>query len=275
MTDREPAADIQVLFASYSRHTKHFHIINENGNSYYLLRLQTEGFCRIYIEGKLQRIGPGDLLLYPAGEYFELLVDDEMQHDGKSGTISADYFIFLRGSGVKEWWKMKRRPFKINVLANEEILTLFRQITVEHRRKAPDSDRMLGWFMNILFVTIDRAITEQPDRKGKAYLAFRIRRYVEENATNPFRLADVARHAGISVSGAVHLFKAAFGQSIMQYALELRLTMARERIIFSTMPLGAIAEFCGFANYTYFHRVFRARYGMSPQRYREVHRKGT
>lgn len=272
MSDRKPhAADIQVLMANFSRHTKRFQAISKDGHSFYLFRLQTEGYCRAFVDGELQRIGPGDLLLYPAGEYYELLVEDEVQHDGKTATMSADYFIFLRGNWVDEWWNTKRRPTKINVVANEEMLMLFRQIAMEHRRTDPESERMLEWFIKILCVTIDRAIVEQPGRQNSTYLAYRIRRYVEENVTNSFRLADVARHAGISVSGAVHLFKQTFGQSIMQYALELRLTMARERILFSSMPLEHIAEISGFANYTYFHRMFRARYGMSPRQYRKIH----
>ncbi|MNT70655.1 HTH-type transcriptional regulator GadW [compost metagenome] len=44
--------------------------------------------------------------------------------------------------------------------------------------------------------------------------------------------------------------------------------MARERIIYSPMPLEHIAETCGFANYTYFHRQFRKRFGMSPKQFR-------
>jgi AraC family transcriptional regulator of arabinose operon len=71
----------------------------------------------------------------------------------------------------------------------------------------------------------------------------------------------------------VHLFKETFDTSIMQYTLDIRLNMARERIIFSPMSLEQAAESSGFANYTYFHRVFRSRFGMSPKEFRVIHRE--
>ncbi|UUZ97522.1 helix-turn-helix transcriptional regulator [Paenibacillus sp. P25] len=72
----------------------------------------------------------------------------------------------------------------------------------------------------------------------------------------------------MSLSRAVHLFKACYGKTMIQYALEIRLNAALERMKYSSMTLEQIAETCGFASYSYFHRVFRARYGVSPAQYR-------
>jgi AraC family transcriptional regulator of arabinose operon len=44
--------------------------------------------------------------------------------------------------------------------------------------------------------------------------------------------------------------------------------MAKERIVFSPLSLEDVAETSGFANYTYFHRVFRSRFGVSPKQFR-------
>ena len=57
---------------------------------------------------------------------------------------------------------------------------------------------------------------------------------------------------------------------MIQYALEIRLNATVERIKYSTMTLEEIAETCGFASYSYFHRVFRANYGVSPVKFRET-----
>ena len=65
-----------------------------------------------------------------------------------------------------------------------------------------------------------------------------MKNYIEENASSMFKLEDVAAHVGISVSRAVHLFKEAFGTTIMQYTMDVRLSMAKERIVFSPSPGG-------------------------------------
>lgn len=62
--------------------------------------------------------------------------------------------------------------------------------------------------------------------------------------------------------------KKMFGQSIMQYGQHIRLSMERERILFSKMSLEQIAETCGFNSYTHFYRVCRAKYGVSPREFR-------
>lgn len=56
---------------------------------------------------------------------------------------------------------------------------------------------------------------------------------------------------------------------MIQYAIEIRLKAAVEQIKYSNeMTLEHIAEICGFASYSYFHRVFRAHFGLSPVEYR-------
>ena len=39
------------------------------------------------------------------------------------------------------------------------------------------------------------------------------------------------------------------------------------------MTLEQVSESSGFNNYTYFHRVFRSRFGMSPKEFRVIHRE--
>lgn len=91
-----------------------------------------------------------------------------------------------------------------------------------------------------------------------------MKHYIAERATHPLRVDEVARHAGPSPSRAAHLFKSVFRQTIMEYAIEVRLSIASDGMKFTTMTLDKIAETSGFSSYTYFHRVFRAKYGVSP-----------
>jgi AraC family transcriptional regulator of arabinose operon len=55
----------------------------------------------------------------------------------------------------------------------------------------------------------------------------------------------------------------------MQYALQIRLSIAKERMLYSPMSLEQIAEQSGFSSYSYFHRMFRAHFGLSPKRFRQ------
>lgn len=261
-------ATCHVLSAGFSFHRKPFHMSQSHGIQNYLIRLQTEGRCRALIDGVMTSVESGDIMLFAPNDPYHLIIDKETYPVGKPRIESGDYHIFCGGEWIDEWWKRTKRPSRISVPLSDNFLGLIRQLILEQRRLSNFSPEISACYLQILCMEIDRLITDQPEITTKGYLAYRMKQYVEEHATLPFQLEDVAGHVDISVSRAVHLFKEAFGTSIIKYVNEVRLEMARERITFSPMPLEHVAETCGFANYTYFHRVFRNRFNMSPRQYR-------
>ncbi|MEK3787938.1 helix-turn-helix transcriptional regulator [Paenibacillus sp. FSL K6-1230] len=268
-----PNESCKVLTAGFSFHRRPYYSSQPEGIRNYMLRLQTDGSCRARIGSDMVEVVAGDLLLLHPSEPYELTIDSETDATGDTLIESSDYHIFFTGPWAEAWWKQRKRPAKMRVELNESLLNIFRQIVMEQRRIFNPYPEISEYYMRILCLEIDRLLAEQPVASQHGYLAFQIKHYIEENASTAFKLDDVAGYLGISVSRAVHLFKETFDTTIMRYALEVRLNMARERIIFSPMSLEQAAESSGFANYTYFHRVFRAKYGISPSQYRAEHRE--
>ncbi|WP_150268383.1 AraC family transcriptional regulator [Paenibacillus tepidiphilus] len=258
----------QVLTAGFSFHRKPFHMSRSDGVQNYLLRLQSEGKSRTMVDGTLSSVEAGNLMLFAPYDPYYLSIEKEEYPAGKPRVESGDYHIFCGGPWIEEWWSRRKRPFLLKLPQNEHFLGLFRQLVLEHRRLSDSSPEISACYLQIICLEIDRLMNDQPSVSPKGYLAYRMKQYVEEHAAYPVRLEEVAAHVDISVSRAVHLFKESFGISIVKYVNEVRLEMARERITFSPMPLEHVSETCGFANYTYFHRIFRSRFGMSPKQYR-------
>lgn len=260
----------EVLAAGYSHHTKPFYIQSTRGLRNFLIRFQVEGCCRALVDGDIRLITPGDLLLYKPKDQYDLRIEAELQPNGQREVSSGDYYFFCRGSWLEEWWGRTVKSGRLRLAINEDVLHLCRQTILEqHRGKAPAKE-MAEYFFRLFCLTVERASHEQHTApgKGKSFLAYEMKRYIEEHALAPLKLEDVAVHVDLSVSRAVHLFKSVFNQTIMQYVQHIRLSVARERILFSKMSLEQIAEMSGFNSYTYFYRVFRARYGVSPKEYR-------
>ncbi|WP_138493079.1 AraC family transcriptional regulator [Paenibacillus pinistramenti] len=265
---------LSILAAGYSVHRKAYKSNDVNGPEHYLIRLQTEGKAKTRIAGELVNVEMGDVLLFSPSEPYELYIDSVPFSSGSS-ILSGDYYIFIDGSWIKEWWNGRKRPNKIRMPLTDAFINLFRQISLEQQRVSKLKDDIAAHYIQILCLEIDRQLEEQPRDGQRSYLAYQLKHFVEENAATAFRLEDAAAHAGISVSRAVHLFKATFGQSIIQYATDIRLNMARERIIFSPLSLEHVAESSGFPSYNYFHKVFRSKFGMSPKQYRLASRENT
>ncbi|WP_127580230.1 AraC family transcriptional regulator [Paenibacillus koleovorans] len=262
----------EVLSAGYTHHTKPFQAASRKGLRNYLIRFQTEGRCRALVNGQLELIQPGDLLMYKPGDIYDLRVDTEQQANGETAVFSGDYYFFCRGSWLDQWWNKSPKPQKAHIPLSEDILNLLRHASLEQQRVKGRYKEISDYYLRILCLSIERILSEQQfySTKGKSFLAVQMKSYIEEHALTPIRLEDVAQHVGLSVSRAVHLFKSIFGQSIMQYTLQIRLSIARERILFSKMSLEQIAEASGFNSYTYFYRMFKSRYGMSPKAFRHA-----
>lgn len=83
-------------------------------------------------------------------------------------------------------------------------------------------------------------------------------------------LNNIARECGLSPSHFARAFAISVGQPPHQWLLDQRVDMARQLLSESDLPLADIAIQCGFADQSHFTRVFSARAGLSPGRWRRM-----
>jgi hypothetical protein len=73
---------------------------------------------------------------------------------------------------------------------------------------------------------------------------------------------------GVSPAHLSRTFKAHTGQTPTEFVNTKRLEQAALLLATTTEEILSIADECGFENLSYFYRLFRHRYGLSPRRYR-------
>lgn len=252
-----------ILFCGYSYHTKGYHDQHKAGYPSYLFRLQTEGVCEVVVKGTKVELEKGDLLLIKPGDHYEILV--------REGQISGDYHIVCEGNWLDDWWNRSPKQALSRIDLDDKLLLLWHQINIEKRRPVSSTNEELAdYLLRSLCLTLERAISETVPSYHYPFPVTRMMRYIEEHATTQFKVEDVARYAGLSVSRSVHLFKSSVGKTIMEYTQEIRLSACLERMKYTTLTLEQIAEDCGFGTYPYFHRVFKKKYGVAPGMYRRL-----
>jgi len=96
-----------------------------------------------------------------------------------------------------------------------------------------------------------------------------IMRTIESKPTQDFRIPDLARMAGYSLSWFKMRFKEETGCSPRQFILRTKIEAACRRLTTSDDPIGQIAGDLGFPTSQYFATVFRRLMRVSPRRYRE------
>ncbi|MBD2847240.1 helix-turn-helix transcriptional regulator [Paenibacillus sp. IB182496] len=264
--------ETELLMCGYSHHTAPFYS-DAHGQSMpgYLFRLQTEGAASALNEGKMETIGAGDLLLIGPGDTYRLVIEAQEHPQRGHVVFSSDYYLSCRGTWLNDWWDARQRPLLSRIHYEERLLPLWRMLILERRRLEGGQAELADYLLRTICLTIDRQLDERSAARGRPFIAARLKSYIEEHASRPFSLEEPAAHVGLSVSRISHLFKACYGKTIVEYTQEIRLTIALERLRYSVMTLEQIAESCGFGSYSYFFRVFRKKYGLSPSDYRAAH----
>jgi YesN/AraC family two-component response regulator len=93
--------------------------------------------------------------------------------------------------------------------------------------------------------------------------------YVTENYNKKHTLSSLSRRFGLSESYICNLFSKHYNSTLRIFITDARMKQAERRISGSDQSLKEIAVDCGYNDYFYFCRVFKAYFGIPPTEYRE------
>ena len=92
---------------------------------------------------------------------------------------------------------------------------------------------------------------------------------IEGNITEPLRVPEIARHAGISQRQLERQFNQAIGCSVVQFGMLLRLQHARVLLISTDLSVREISAASGFNSLSHFAYAFRKCFNRRPSEYRQ------
>lgn len=98
-----------------------------------------------------------------------------------------------------------------------------------------------------------------------------VKQYVREHIQEEIYVADIARQVFLNERYLMRAFKNATGMSILKYITNERIWLAKELLANSDYSIRQVANAVGYANYSYFIRMFRQNTGITPKAYRIAH----
>ena len=93
----------------------------------------------------------------------------------------------------------------------------------------------------------------------------RILIYLQEHASEPISLSQVASTFGYSAGRFSHIFNECIGCSFTRYVNNLRCYKAKRMLAEGALPLIDVATACGFSSMRTFHRVYKDFTGETPR----------
>lgn len=125
--------------------------------------------------------------------------------------------------------------------------------------------------MSLLFLLllghIDRLNTAGPGRASHALVLDALQSIQDHYQS--VTLSTVADKHGVSLAYVSRLIKEATGKSFKELLMEKRLSKAEQLLMGTALPAADIIAAVGYENTSYFYRIFRERYGLSPREYRK------
>lgn len=101
----------------------------------------------------------------------------------------------------------------------------------------------------------------------------RLREHVLEHLTEELSLSDLAQRFGVSERHLNRLFNATFGQPLHRFIIDQRLERAAHTLVWRDDSVTTVAHSVGYEDPGYFGRLFRSRFGRSPERWRQESRR--
>lgn len=108
------------------------------------------------------------------------------------------------------------------------------------------------------------------DFKTRDPMVLRALLMMQQNIEQPFTVAEIASRIGHSKRQLERHFQAALGTSPQSAFLDMRLSLAHHLIVTGERPISQIALECGFCDSSHLSRMFRRRYGQTPQALRKT-----
>lgn len=129
-----------------------------------------------------------------------------------------------------------------------------------------------GLNLALLILQIYGEIISDDAKNANTVLVDTICQYIQDHITDSLTLSDIAAHFNLSSSHLSRLFKSVKEVNFSSYITAHKLSYAKNRLENdANTPITKIAQEVGYYTPTYFTKIFKERYKMTPSQYRNLH----
>lgn len=208
---------------------------------------------------------PSGLLVVGPGVRHRMVKRVRQKHHYYYAAIDLEA-VFVRHSALRLLWRNHSVVYRPNA---EAVGTPFGQLIREVALAQPHRSAGLRLALDALVVEASRSLSTAAGQSLiEAHPAVvRVKELLDHQCQQPWRLADLARVAGLSPTHLAELFTRDVGVPPRQYLLQVRVERAKQYLTQKTIPITTLAIELGFSSSQHFAATFKRLTGQTPRDY--------
>lgn len=282
MQMREPSQKFDPRQVMHKEHFEIFHYrdarpghVEVHHHDFYEVYFLLGGQVSYWVEGRIVRMMPGDLLFINPMELHRPMPDPEQPVCERFVLwLKRDFLKHLSGDlSLMECFDTTRpnHSHQIRPSATERaaLTACMGELVRESYSKDYGSELSARGLLLQLLVKLNR-LSRRADGKQEdeplSQLVQGAMQYISENLSSDLSLEGIAGHLFVSKYHLSHAFTREVGVSVYRYIVLKRLLLARQ-LLMAGESAAQVSRSCGFSDYTAFYRAFKSEYGISPKQF--------
>ena len=214
-----------------------------------------------------------------AGQFFLLKEGEEIRY--RADERAPWYYCWVTYEGVNARRYLEYAGFTDGVYVQEcrvdplEMMNLVKEIV--SRPQLNRSGEVYRMSLALRFLSLAIESCEQgaepeerrPELTTDEYVDYAVK-YIRSNYAS-IRISDVADYIGINRTYFSTVFKKKMLMSPQEYLMQVRMGRGRELLLQTDLPVHMVAKEVGYEDQLAFSKVFKKKFGLSPELYRKKH----
>lgn len=242
-------------------------------HDFYEVYFLISGDVAYWVEGRVIRLEPGDLLFINPMELHRPITDPEKPLCERFVLwINKEYLESLSTQQVSLGscfdTALPNHSHLIRPASAERAVLTARMGELVRESYGKDFGSSLsaqGIFLQLM-VQLNRLARRGDGQEGEQLspLVERAMQHIGDHISETLSLESIAGELFVSKYHLSHAFSREVGVSVYRYIMLRRLMLARQ-LLLSGESAGQVCRSCGFSDYTSFYRAFKSEYGISPR----------
>ena len=219
---------------------------------YYDFTFMLKGEMTYVVDGKSYTLSENDAILIKPGSTRErVLTGESLKYVSYNFTVYDDAV-------------MPNQVFMKDIISHE-IRSIVSVFSASHISDIYASREKVMNLLNYILLEIRDIVGFNSNNKH----IIDVIKYINEHISEPISLSSVSEHVSLSKEYTSHIFKKETGKTVTDYINERKLLIAKEMILSTAYPLTYISDRLSYENYSYFTKIFKKHFGVTPRTLRK------